>query len=199
MALASEIFKLNTHELPRRAGEMKEYKLDLKVIEKVGVGLIAIPAGEIIEVDARLEAVTQGVLLTAQIYATAFGECIRCLDPVKVEIDRPIQELYFYESKPERGARRKKVIEKNEDDLDSDDELHMDGDIMDLGIPIRDAIVLALPINPLCSPECAGLCQECGEKWASLFPDHVHEVIDARWARLSGLAVASEIDPDFRN
>jgi len=199
MAMPSEIFKLNTHELPRRAGEMRQYQLDLKIIEKVGVELIAIPAGEIIEVDARLEAVAQGVLLTAQIYATAFGECIRCLVPVKVEIDRPIQELYFYESKPERGARRKKVIEKNEDDLDYDDELHMAGDVMDLEIPIRDAIVLALPINPLCSPECAGLCQECGEKWASLSPNHAHELIDARWGKLSGLASQPEIDPDFKN
>lgn len=199
MVLAREIFKLNTHELPRRAGEMRQYQLDLQVIEKVGVELVAIPAGEIIEVDARLEAVTQGVLLTAQIYATAFGECIRCLDPVKIEINRPIQELYFYESKPERGARRKKVFKKNEDDLDNDDELQMDGDVMDLEIPIRDAIVLALPINPLCSQDCAGLCQECGQKWASLLPDHRHEVIDARWARLSDHTLAPEIDPDFKN
>ncbi len=191
MARASEVFTLNTFELPRRAGEMKEYELDIEVPENVGVPLIFVPAGEVIEVDARLESVTEGILLSAQIFATAKGECTRCLDPVVVEIDKKVQELYNYSAKVNRAKKS-----SDEDDLDLEEELMMDGDIMDLEIPIRDAIVLELPFNPLCTPDCLGLCPECGGKWADLAADHAHETIDARWASLAALDIDS---PDFKN
>jgi len=191
MARTSEVFTLNTFELPRRAGEMKEYELDIEVPENVGVPLIFVPAGEVIEVDARLESVTEGILLSAQIFATAKGECTRCLDPVVVEIDKKVQELYNYAAKVTRSKKS-----SDEDDLDLEEELMMDGDIMDLEIPIRDAIVLELPFNPLCTPDCLGLCPECGGKWADLAADHAHETIDARWASLAALDIDS---PDFKN
>ena len=193
MARLPEVYKLNTHELPRRAGEMKEYELDIAVPEKVGVDLISIPVGEFIEVDARLESVTEGILLTAEIFAVAKGECTRCLDPVAIEINRKIQELYNYAVKAERPKKKRN---DDEIDLDIEDELMMQGDVMDLEGPIRDAIVLALPINPLCSDDCPGLCPECGGKWAELASDHAHEVIDARWAGLAGLDLP---EADFKN
>jgi len=178
-------FLLNTHELPRRAGEMKEYQLDIHANARIGVPLIAVPEGDLIEVDARLESVTQGVLLSAEIYAVAQGECIRCLDPVEVVIDRKIQELYRYEPTNEKG--RKKRRDDEDVDLDGEEELQMEGDILNLELPIIDAIILTLPINPLCSEECLGLCPECGQKWESLPADHAHEVIDARWSTLGSV------------
>jgi uncharacterized protein len=187
-------FQLNAYELPRRAGEMKEYELDIVVKERFGVELIAIPAGDVIEVDARLESVTEGILLSAEVYAVAKGECIRCLDPVEIVIDRRIQELYNYEPTNERGKRKKKQEESLED-LEIEDELMMDGEIMDLETPIRDAVVLSLPINPLCTQDCLGLCPDCGGKWADLPEDHAHQAIDARWASLGGLNLE---DPDFK-
>jgi len=186
-----EVYKLNTYELPRRSGEMREYELDIEVPEKVGVELIAVPAGDVIEVDARLESVTEGVLLSAEIFAVAKGECGRCLDPVELVIEKRIQELYLYEKRVER-----KKGAKVEDDLEIEDELLMDGNVMDLESPIRDAIVLSLPSNPLCSDECAGLCPNCGGKWAELPENHAHELIDARWAGLAGLTIE---EPDFKN
>jgi uncharacterized protein len=129
--------------------------------------------------------VAQGVLASAEIYAVAHGECIRCLDPVEVVIDRKIQELYRYEPTNEKG--RKKRREDEDVDLEGEEELQMEGDIMDLEIPIIDAIILTLPVNPLCSDECLGLCPDCGEKWEKLPEGHAHEVIDARWSGLDGL------------
>jgi uncharacterized protein len=193
MNASHKSFQLNTFELPRRAGEMKEYSLDIQVSENFGINLISVPAGETIEVDARLESVTEGILLSADVYAVAKGECIRCLDPVEIVIERKIQELYNYEPTNERGKKKKN--EPEIDDLDIEDELMMQGQIMDLETPIRDAVVLSLPINPLCNQDCLGLCPECGEKWAGLAQDHAHETIDARWAGLKGLG--SE-DPDFK-
>jgi len=178
-------FILNTHELPRRTGELKEYELDIEAPTRIGVPLIAIPEGVVIEADLRLESVTEGVLLSAEIYAVAIGECIRCLDTVEVVIDRKIQELYRYEPTNEKG--RKKRRDDEDVDLDIEDELQMEGDLMNLEIPIIDAIILTLPVNPLCSEECLGLCPDCGEKWASLPEGHAHEVIDARWSGLENL------------
>lgn len=197
MSKTPDSFRLNTYELPRRAGEMKEYQLDIVVKEKFGVDLISVPAGEVIEIDARLESVTEGVLLSADVYAVAKGECIRCLDPVEIVVERKIQELYNYEPTNERGKKRKKSSTEDltTEDLDNEDELMMEGDILDLQTPVRDAIVLSLPSNPLCSQECLGLCPECGGKWAELSEDHAHEVIDARWASLGGLTLE---DPDFK-
>jgi uncharacterized protein len=195
MNRASQVFQFNTHELPRRAGEMKEYQLDLEILEAVGVPLVAVPAGDVIEVDMRLESVAEGILLSADIYAIAKGECIRCLDPVEITVERKIQELYRYESTNDKGGKRKKhslrADTSDEIDLDAVDELWLDGNEMNLEIPIRDAVVLDLPVNPLCSEGCLGLCPDCGEKWEKLPEDHAHEVIDARWAGLAGL--------DFKN
>ena len=185
MTKKSNPFLLNTHELPRRAGELKEYQLDIEAVTRIGVPLIAVQEGDVIEVDARLESVTEGVLISADIYAVAQGECIRCLDPVEVVIDRKIQELYRYEPTNEKG--RKKLREDEDIDLDGEEELQMEGDLMNLEIPIIDAIILTLPINPLCSQECLGLCPDCGEKWESLPQGHAHEVIDARWSGLEDL------------
>jgi uncharacterized protein len=193
MSKQADSFQLNTYELPRRAGEMKEYQLDIPVKENFGVPLISVPAGDFIEVDARLESVTEGVLLSADVYAVAKGECIRCLDPVEIVIERKIQELYNYEPTNERGKKKKR--DEDEIDLDLEDELMMDGNIMDLETPIRDAVVLSLPINPLCDEDCLGLCPDCGGKWADLPEDHAHDVIDARWASLSSLSLE---DPDFK-
>jgi len=197
MSKAPDSFKLNTYELPRRAGEMKEYELDIVVKEKFGVDLISVPAGEVIEIDARLESVTEGVLLSADVYAVAQGECIRCLDPVEIVIQRKIQELYSYEPTNERGKKKRKSSTEDltSEDLDVADEFMMDGDILDLETPVRDAIVLSLPSNPVCNQDCLGLCPECGGKWADLPEDHAHEVIDARWASLGGLTLE---DPDFK-
>jgi uncharacterized protein len=195
MNRASQVFLFNTHELPRRAGEMKEYQLDLEILEPVGVPLVAVPAGDVIEVDMRLESVAEGILLSADIYAIAKGECIRCLDPVEITVERKIQELYRYEPTNDKGGKRKKHSSRtdtsDEIDLDAVDELWLDGNEMNLEVPIRDAIVLDLPVNPLCSEACLGLCPDCGEKWEKLPEDHAHEVIDARWAGLAGL--------DFKN
>ena len=178
-------FLLNTYELPRRAGELKEYQLDIETVTRIGVPLIAVQEGDVIEVDVRLESVTEGILLSAEIYAVAHGECIRCLDPVEVVIDRKIQELYRYEPTNEKGRRKRRDDE--DVDLDGEEELQMEGDLMNLEIPIIDAIILTLPVNPLCSQDCLGLCPDCGEKWESLPQGHAHEVIDARWSGLEEL------------
>lgn len=183
-------FLLNTHEVPRRAGEMKEYELDVIAPFRVGVPLIGVPENDVIELDVRCESVTEGILVTADIYAVAVGECIRCLDPVELVIDRKIQELYRYEPTDDKGKKSRK---KEEEDVDLEEEevLFVLGEQVNLELPILDAIILSLPVNPLCDEDCLGLCPDCGEKWENLPEDHGHDVVDARWAGLTGLKLES--------
>ncbi len=51
--MARSIYIFNTHDLPHRAGEMREHQLDLKIPEPVGVDLLSVKPGEVIEVDLR--------------------------------------------------------------------------------------------------------------------------------------------------
>jgi uncharacterized protein len=193
--MARSVFNFNTHDLPHRAGEMREHQLSLLLSEPLGVDLLAIKPGERIEVELRITSVDEGVLATGEITAVATGECGRCLDPITWPIDEAFTELFYYETAAsraaEKGKKGAKSISKREEkkdiDLEADELTFMIGDEIDLELPIRDAVILNLPVNPLCSDECPGLCQGCGEKWINLPADHAHNPEDPRWAALKGL------------
>ena len=193
--MARSVFIFNTHDLPHRAGEMREHQLSLLLSEPLGVDLLAIKPGERIEVELRITSVDEGVLATGEITAVATGECGRCLDPITWPIDEAFTELFYYETAAsraaEKGKKGAKSISKREEkkdiDLEADELTFMIGDEIDLELPIRDAVILNLPVNPLCSDECPGLCQGCGEKWINLPADHAHNPEDPRWAALKGL------------
>ena len=182
----SKLFLFNTHDLPRRAGEMREHDLDVPAPERIGIDVIAVPEDQGIHIGMRLTSVSEGVLVDAQVSTLAEGECIRCLDPMEMPIARNFQELYRYAPEKAHTKAQRKAAEAY-DDLDEDDELMMDGEFIDLEGPVRDAIVLALPINPLCDEDCPGLCQGCGVKWSLLEPGHHHVATDPRWAGLTEL------------
>jgi uncharacterized protein len=192
-------FIYNTHDLPRRPGEMREVRLVIDLHEPLGFEVMAIAQDEPIDIEMKLESVAEGVLVTANVLSEAVGECGRCLDEVVFDIDENFVELFEYAEDPRQARKKEKKKSQRAKDadeaekLDDEDELRqMDGDEIDLEGPIRDAIILNLPINPLCSPDCLGLCPDCGEKWESLPEDHVHEVIDARWAGLAGLKLPEQ-------
>ncbi len=185
-------FFFSCHDLPRRAGEMREYELTITEHESMGLPFFAIPVGEGIEVDLRLSAVSEGVLASAEVRALAVGECTRCLDRIELDLDEEFNELYIYEPDPRsRSSRRheKEIVVEDEDEV-----LTMQGDYIDLEGPIRDALILNLPVNPLCSEDCLGLCPECGVKWVDLPEDHGHEQIDSRWAGLEKLKGLDGLD-----
>jgi uncharacterized protein len=193
--MARSVFIFNTHDLPHRAGEMREHQLSLLLSEPIGVDLLAIKPGESIEVELRITSVDEGVLATGEITAVATGECGRCLDPITWPIDEAFTELFYYETAASRAAEKgkkgaKSILkreEKKDIDLEADELTFMIGDEIDLELPIRDAVILNLPVNPLCSDDCPGLCQGCGEKWINLPADHAHNPEDPRWAALKGL------------
>ena len=186
-------FLIDTRELIRRPGEMRESTVEIVTPHAIGIEVIGIPSGTELLIDLRLESVIEGVLATATIEATAIGECARCLDPVSEDLDLYIQELYLYDDddrgasgkKAQKAARKAAQHREEDEEMEADEALYkLDGEMLDLEPPLLDAVVLALPFAPLCEPECPGLCVDCGEPWRDLPADHAHEVIDPRWAEL---------------
>jgi len=174
---------------------MREFFVPIEAHEPMGFDILAIAKDEPIDIELKIESVEEGVLATANVRSVASGECTRCLDPLEIDIDEDFVELYEYAEDPRLIRKREKNMserakaKKQEEDEELDDELEvrqMDGDDIDLEGPIRDAIILNLPLNPLCTTDCAGLCPECGEKWRDLPEDHAHAVVDIRWAGLEG-------------
>jgi len=152
----------------------------------LGIDILGVPEGSKVEVDLRLEAVMEGVLVTGTASAVLDGECARCLEPIKDEIQVDLQELFVYND-PDQGSRRP----AREDDED-DDVSRLVGDLIDLEPLLRDAVVLALPYQPLCRDDCPGLCTECGARLAD-DPEHGHDApIDPRWAALGDVVAVRE-------
>jgi uncharacterized protein len=74
-----------------------------------------------------------------------------------------------------------------EETTDEDEVGRMHGELLDLEPAVRDAVVLTLPTNPVCRPDCPGLCPECGVHLDDLPADHSHDAVDPRWAALRNL------------
>jgi uncharacterized protein len=166
---------LDTRELGRRPGSQREVFRTVPAPADLGIEVLGVPEGSPVELDLRLEAVMEGVLVTGTAAAALTGECARCLEPISDEVEVRFQELFVYDDQ----------------DVDPDEELEvstLQDDLVDLEPLLRDAVVLALPFQPLCTEDCPGLCAECGARLAE-DPDHVHDApVDPRWAALGALA-----------
>ncbi len=163
---------------------MQEVSLTVPAPAGIGIMSIGVPEGSEIELDVRLESVIEGVLVSGTARVQLTGECSRCLDPISDELEVDLQELYGYEETDERGRPLRRS--STEADADQDDEQHrMVGDHLDLEPVLRDAVVVDLPLAPVCRDDCPGLCPQCGFRLED-DPEHHHDVIDPRWAALGG-------------
>ncbi len=142
---------------------------------ELGAGLVRVPEGGDLAVEVRLENVTDGVLVTASVTAPLAAECARCLDEFSSAAQVTFQELFAVEA----GGS-------------GDDGYLLHGDLLDLEPALRDALVLDLPLSPLCRPDCPGLCGTCGVRLADAGPEHGHPDDGGVWAVLKDLFPADE-------
>ncbi|RKR73656.1 YceD family protein [Frondihabitans australicus] len=156
-------------DLMRRPGEMRQTDLDVVVPTKLGEGVIAVPEGSTLELDLRLESLHDGILASAHVSGTAVGECSRCLKPIEEGVEVDFAELFAY---------------SDEEGFD----YQVQDDHVDLEPVVRDAVVLSLPFQPVCRPDCPGLDPETGERIEDLVDYHPREVLDPRWSALAQLA-----------
>jgi uncharacterized protein len=151
-----------------KPGTMEQMDFEVELEERWGTEMVEIPSGDSIGIELRMESVHEGVLATGTAFGKAKTECSRCL----TELDEPFrvafQELFAYSGQ-------------------SDDDLLVIDNTVDIEEVVRDAVVISFPFQPVCDEDCMGLCAECGINLNEQ-PDHVHEgQIDPRWAELKKL------------
>jgi uncharacterized protein len=164
---------VDLREIGRRAGSMREWDKTLPAPERWGLEMIAVEPGAPVQLHLRLESVMEGVLVSGEVDTPVTGQCARCLEPLEDTLHLDVQELYAY-----AGSTTEATSEE-------DEVRRIEGEHLDLAPLVRDAVVLTLPLAPTCTPDCAGLCVDCGERLDDLPADHSHEVIDPRWAGLA--------------
>ena len=142
---------------------------------RIGLDLIAIDEGAPLELDLRVESVSEGVLVTGTVSAPTSGECARCLTPITGRVEIDLTELFAYPDSVTDAT------------TDADEVGRVIDHTVDLEQPIIDAVGLALPFAPTCGPGCQGLCPQCGIPLATAEPGHRHEQIDPRWAKLAAM------------
>lgn len=181
---------LDTHELSRRPGSMREISTTVQAPADLGTVVIGIPEGSDLQLDLRLESVMEGVLVSGTASGTAVGECSRCLEEVRIPLTVDVTELFAY---PERARSAAEAGDDEAEDVES----LLEDDLADLEPPLRDSVVTALPFQPLCSPDCPGLCSECGARLAD-DPGHHHDVVDPRWSALQSMLGSTSVSDETK-
>lgn len=166
-------YLIPVHELVRHPGEMREFSSTIQNTSVMGNGIVAVPVDAKLTLDLRLESVHEGILATGEVQAIAAGDCSRCLDPINLPVKVDFQELFAYSGQ-------------------SDEELLVHDNQIDMEQVLIDSVVLSLPFQPVCSEDCPGLCAECGEKLNDS-KSHQHEApVDPRWNALEDLLKKEE-------
>lgn len=180
---------LDTQLVGRRPGSMHELEREIGAPSDLGTDVIAVEEGSPLLLAVRMESVVEGVLVTGSVRGTATGACVRCLDPVTETVDGTFQELFVH---ADRHDHHREV-----GDEDADEEQRIEDGLIDLDPVVRDTVVPALPFQPVCRPDCPGLCSVCGQPLAD-DPEHRHDQIDPRWAALSALAEEPPVTTEKR-
>lgn len=166
----SHTLTVNVRELLRHPGAHKH------VVQRAPVADMATPVARVdpaspVTVDAEIESVVEGILVTGQVSALATLQCARCLRQIEQQLRVNVRELFFLD--PREAEDEGYVV--------------LPDDRLPLETMARDAIVLAFPAAPLCRDDCAGLCAECGADRNVVDCGHRPEVVDLRWSALADL------------
>ncbi|MFZ4516835.1 MAG: YceD family protein [Microthrixaceae bacterium] len=163
--------RVGVAELRRRPGNRVHLVRDVAV-GGLAVTTAEVPEGGVAHLDAVLESLSDGITLTGEVAFPWAGPCRRCLEPTGGDLTVPVREVF--KDTPEGGEL-----------------LALDGDAVELGPVVRDAVVLALPLAPLCAEDCAG---PDPEHFPVRSADPQERPADPRWAALADLRFDPEPD-----
>jgi uncharacterized protein len=123
-----------------------------------------------VDLDLLLERIPEGIVVRGELTTTWTAACSRCLEPVGGDVTVHVDELF--ETSPLEGETYR-----------------LDDEVIDLEPMVRDALLLDLPLIPLCRPDCAGLCPSCGANHNVAQCDCSTDEPDPRWAALRSLEI----------
>jgi len=144
------------------------------VIDGLGTVSVAVPEGAEIDAEVTLSSYPGGIMATGTVTAPWQGECRRCGGVVTGAVAAEVRERFV----PTQGGAEAPDPE--------DDAYPLTDDLVDLEPLARDAVLLGLPLAPLCSEGCRGLCPTCGAN-LNLEPCACEAPSDPRWAALDAL------------
>ena len=161
---------LNRLALGSGEGKRLELPVELDPFELGGQTYLATPPAPPVRLEVSRQAGGYAFHLTFAIHLE--GPCMRCLEPAALDLEVEAREVD--QSRTEDAELRSPYV--------ADDEL-------DIGRWAHDAVLLAVPTQILCRPDCLGLCPVCGESLNDAAPGaHEHEQpADPRWAALDKL------------
>jgi uncharacterized protein len=142
MKLEHSPFVVSVADLLRRPGHRRELELRGSIGELTSAGTV-VRADDEVDVVVGLEAIPEGVVADGRISAPWRAECRRCLAEVTGRVDVEFRELF------ERSPREGETYALGHEEIDFDP-------------LIREAVLLALPLAPLCEAGCQGMCPTCG-------------------------------------
>ena len=167
MALRTDSFDLSGLHLSSGEGRSRELAVTIEPFELAGERYEVMPDQLLARLDVS-RTTGDGYVLRLRFTAQLNGPCMRCLQDATPTFEVDAREV----SQPGEG-----------EELESP---YVDHGLLDLQGWARDALALALPVQMLCRPDCAGLCPVCGTDLNVAGPDHAHDrEPDPRWAKLS--------------
>jgi DUF177 domain-containing protein len=123
-----------------------------------------------VELDLELERIAEGIVVRGELATSWTAACSRCLEPVTGDVAVHVDDLF--EAVPLEGET-----------------YPLEEDVIDLEPMVRDALLLELPLVPLCRADCAGLCATCGANLNVASCDCATDEPDPRWAALRSLEI----------
>lgn len=182
-------------QVASRPGQSKEIDETFPAPSGIGDEIVGVDEGADVSVTGSFDSIVDGLVLTARINAPVHAECTRCLKPIKRDWTVNVTSFFPYEdaSTNSNGKSRDDEVDiiAGEDESEDTYPLLGGGAWADLEALLRDTLVEELPLQPLCKPDCKGLCSQCGVD-LNEHPDHHHDVTDIRFAALEGLKAKLE-------
>lgn len=163
--------------LKAHSGASRQYELeaDITGLDK------EIEVRDLLRGTVRLVRTVDSVLVTGQLRTVVELTCDRCLEPFLVPVEINLQEDFRPSIDITTGAHLPVVeVEAGGGWID---EHH----VLDLTEVVRQRILLTIPMHPLCRPDCAGLCPECGHNMNEGPCQCQRRIGDPRWAALKDL------------
>ncbi len=143
-------------------GEVTAEELDLTENDDMVSGPLA--------VSLDLTNIEGLIAVTGVVEGTIVRECVRCLKEYEDPLAFSVRAAFSPEPKsaprhPKRIDPRKgrtEVVEA-ESEEEADDQYHYQGNQLELAPMLREHVILSAPMQPLCSDDCLGLCDQCGK------------------------------------